>query len=193
MVVTETWGGTISGYCAIGIENSARKPAMVVTIAMTIASRGRSTKMAENIGSAPLERRRHRASLDRRSGAHPLQSFDDDLLAPGQAFLDDRIRSALTPRLDPFHDGLAVLDHEDIDAFLIGDQGRLRDDQHLLGGAAFERYPYQLAIGQSAGRIGKSGAHQHGIGGAIDRHVDEIDLAGLVVGRAVGKTKPGLD
>src|ERR1700724_1667287 len=158
----------MSGYCAFGIENSASKPAMVVTMAMTIASRGRSTKMAENIGSAPFERRR-RAGRDRNSGAHPLQSFDDDLLVPGQGFLDDGIRSALTPRLDPLHDGLAVLDHEDIDAFLIGDQGRLRDHDHLLGGAAFERYPYQLAIGQSAGRIGKSDAHQHCIGVAISR------------------------
>src|SRR5580692_10139384 len=124
----------MSGYCAIGIENSARKPAMVVTMAMTIASRGRSTKMAENIGSAPFERR-HGARLDRRSRAHPQQSFDDDLLVPGQAFLNHGIRSALTSRLDPFHVGLAVLDHEDIDAFLIGDQGRLRDHDHLLGGA----------------------------------------------------------
>ena len=41
--------------------------------------------------------------------------------------------------------------------------------------------------------FGKRGAHQHGIGGAINRHVDEIDLAGLVVGLAVGKAKSGLD
>src|SRR5271170_2171396 len=127
----------MSGYCAIGIENSARKPAMVVTTAITIASRGRSTKMAENIGSAPFEHG-HRAGLDRRSGTHPLQSLDDDLLVPGQAFLDDSIRSALTAGLDALHDGFAVFDHEDIDAFLIRDQGRLRDHDHLQRGAAFE-------------------------------------------------------
>src|SRR5580692_2981856 len=111
----------MSGYCAIGIENSARKPAMVVTMAMTMASRGRSTKMAESIGSAPVERR-HRASLDRRTGAHPLQSFDNDQLVSGQAFLDDGIRSALTAGLDPLHNGFAILDHEDVDAFLVCDQ-----------------------------------------------------------------------
>src|ERR1700687_2936863 len=129
---------------------------MVVTTAMTIASRGRSTKMAENIGSAPFEHR-HRTSFDRRSGAHPLQSFDDDLLVPGEAFLDNGIRSALTARLDPFHHRLAVLDHEDIDAFLIRDQGRLRNYHHLLRGAAFERHAHELAVDQSAGRIGESG------------------------------------
>src|SRR5258707_7322088 len=47
--VTDTCGGTISGYCAIGIDTSASAPAIVVTIAMTIASRGRSTKTDDNI------------------------------------------------------------------------------------------------------------------------------------------------
>src|SRR3954453_13419748 len=39
----------MSGYCAIGITRRETSPAIVVTSAMTIASRGRSTKMAENI------------------------------------------------------------------------------------------------------------------------------------------------
>src|SRR5271163_4681585 len=111
----------MSGYCATGIVNSDNRPAMVVTMAMTIASRGRSTKMAENIGSAPFECC-HRAGFDRNSGAHPLQSFNDDLLVAGQAFLNDSIGSVLAPWLDPLHDSLAVLDHEDVDTFLIRDQ-----------------------------------------------------------------------
>jgi len=39
----------MSGNCAIGIVVIAMTPAMVMTIAMTIASRGRSMKMAESI------------------------------------------------------------------------------------------------------------------------------------------------
>src|SRR5271156_1344179 len=49
MVVTETCGGTISGYCATGIARKANAPAIVVTMAMTIARRGRSTKIADNM------------------------------------------------------------------------------------------------------------------------------------------------
>ena len=49
MVVTDTWGGTMSGYCATGIARNANAPAIVVTTAMTIARRGRSTKIADNI------------------------------------------------------------------------------------------------------------------------------------------------
>jgi len=39
----------MSGYCASGITNSDRRPAIVVTSAMTMASRGLSTKIADNI------------------------------------------------------------------------------------------------------------------------------------------------
>ena len=39
----------MSGYCAIGITNSDSSPAIVMTIAITVASRGRSMKMAENM------------------------------------------------------------------------------------------------------------------------------------------------
>ena len=42
LVVTSTWGGTISGSCATRIRVRARSPPSVMTIAMTIASRGRS-------------------------------------------------------------------------------------------------------------------------------------------------------
>lgn len=41
------------GYCAIGMANSASAPAIVVTIAMTMARRGRSTKMADNMFQLP--------------------------------------------------------------------------------------------------------------------------------------------
>jgi hypothetical protein len=37
----------MSGNCATGMRVSARAPAIVMTSAMTTASRGRSTKIAE--------------------------------------------------------------------------------------------------------------------------------------------------
>ena len=59
----------MSGYCATGMTNNSESaPAMVVTIAMTIAKRGRSTKIAETryfpAGSASraLRERRRRAA-----------------------------------------------------------------------------------------------------------------------------------
>jgi len=39
----------MSGNCATGMRRSASAPAIVMTNAMTIASRGRSTKTAEII------------------------------------------------------------------------------------------------------------------------------------------------
>ena len=50
--------------------------------------------------------------------------------------------------------GLAVIDDEDIDTFLVGDQGRLRDDHLFFRLAAFEVDAHQLAVDQRAGWIG---------------------------------------
>src|SRR4051794_27948823 len=48
MQVTETGGGAIGGYRAIGSENSAMPPASVMTIERTDAKIGRSMKKREN-------------------------------------------------------------------------------------------------------------------------------------------------
>ena len=53
-VLTWTWGGTMSGNWATGRRVQAIRPARVVMMAMTTARRGRSTKMAESMGSAGL-------------------------------------------------------------------------------------------------------------------------------------------
>ena len=45
----------MSGNCATGMRNIASAPAMVITIAMTIASRGRSTKTEEIMDQWPAE------------------------------------------------------------------------------------------------------------------------------------------
>ena len=97
----------MSGNCATGMRVSANRPAIVMTMAMTTASRGRSTKIAEiiclpsaELGSAPLGRaagaaaraalhelrrdRRRRGRRPRRhhrAGPDPLQPFGDDQLA----------------------------------------------------------------------------------------------------------------
>jgi hypothetical protein len=54
IVVTDTCGGTMSGYWAIGMARRASRPAIVVTIAMTMERRGRSTKTEDNIGLVPF-------------------------------------------------------------------------------------------------------------------------------------------
>src|SRR5215475_2139575 len=146
MVVTDTWGGTISGYCATGMLNSVATPAMVVTIAMTIASRGRSTKTADSMVSVPAERLRHGRRPHRRAVAHGLQPFDDDLLAARQALLDHYVGAVLAAGLESLHHGRAILDDEDVDALLVGDQRRLRHHYFFLGRSALEHDAYQLAV-----------------------------------------------
>src|SRR6185295_16245097 len=97
----------------------------------TMASRGRSTKMADSMDSAPAECLRQRTCSDRHAWAHALQSFDDNLFATLQPFIDHDARADLATDLNSPNRGLAVVDHEDVDTFLIGDQGRLRND-HLF-------------------------------------------------------------
>jgi hypothetical protein len=92
-------------------------------MAMTMASRGRSTKIAD-----------------------ALQALDDDQLAARKPFLDDYAGAALASGLDALDRSLAVLDHEHIDALLIGDQRRLRYDDLFHGRAAFEADAHQLTV-----------------------------------------------
>src|SRR5690242_310091 len=67
----------MSGNCAIGIDATAMAPASVITIAITIANRGRSMKIAENMSSVLRgEVRRHDLA-----GMDLLYSLDNDKLA----------------------------------------------------------------------------------------------------------------
>src|SRR4051794_9194443 len=120
MVVTWTCGGTMSGYCEIGITRSETSPAIVVTSAMTIASRGRSTKIAENIDLALIQIWQCRGCLDRHTGPQRLNAFDNDLLAARQTFGDNDPLAVCPARLDPTDRDLAVLDNKNVDALLIG-------------------------------------------------------------------------
>src|ERR1700732_3900420 len=117
---------------------------MVVTMAMTIASRGRSTKIAESIGLPPGQRGGERARPHRDAGPDALQSLNDDLLATGEALVNHDAGTIFAPGLDPLDHGLAVLDGKHIDAALIGNQGRLGYYNLFLRRAAFEPDPHQL-------------------------------------------------
>jgi hypothetical protein len=54
--VTETVGGVISGYCAIGNCVTATPPASVITMEMTDARIGRSMKILESTNISDLRR-----------------------------------------------------------------------------------------------------------------------------------------
>ena len=70
----------MSGNCATGIAASAMRPASVMTIEMTKASRGRSMKTSE-INVSARRCRRSRVACDDLAGPHLVDAVDDDLLA----------------------------------------------------------------------------------------------------------------
>src|SRR6516164_943592 len=100
VVVTCTWGGTISGYCASGITNSDTKPAIEITKAMTIANRGRSTKIADSIGLVSAEGGRDWRSPHRHPGSQRFETLDHHQLVARQALGDDYVYAVGAARLD---------------------------------------------------------------------------------------------
>src|SRR4051794_15496627 len=181
IVVTETCGGTMSGYCATGIAMKARAPAIVVITAITIASRGRSTKIADSMGSAPVDRLGNGACAHGHPCAQTLQPLNDYELAAGEALVDDNARPAFASRLHSPDDSLAVVGDEDIDAFLIRDQSRLRNHDLVFGFVALQSDAHKLAVGQPRFAIGKCRTHQHGVRCPIHADVYEIDRALIFV------------
>src|SRR6188472_730563 len=175
------------------MEYSANAPAIVVTIAMTMARRGRSTKTDESMDSTLLHALRQRPRSYRRAGTDPLQTLHDDRLTSGQARGDHHIGAVLAGRLDAPDRGLAVLHDEHVDALLVGDQRSLWNQDLFIRGIALQIDPHQLAVDQPTVRIWDDSAHDDGVGRTIDRHVDEIDLAHLIVDRSVGKSNLDLD
>src|SRR6266446_1052686 len=88
-------GGTMSGNCATGSPPSATRPAMTVTMAMTIATIGRPMKNRD-MPLFPRGRRgrrrrgfRGRLRVDDDARLDLLDSLDDDPLSGGEALLDD--------------------------------------------------------------------------------------------------------
>src|SRR5215472_434439 len=106
-------------------------------MAITIASRGRSTKMSDSIALIPLvERWLQRGGAHRRTGVHSLEPLDDDVLAALESGSNDDASACFPCGLDPLYDSLAVLGHEDVDTLLVGDEGVLRHHDLLLNAAA---------------------------------------------------------
>src|SRR5438876_7664778 len=102
----------MSGNCATGIAEMAMIPARVMTIAMTKARRGRSTKMADIMRSASSAGRDLAGltggvprglpgDLNDLARPHLLHTVDDDLIALLDAVLDDDVGALGRPGSDP--------------------------------------------------------------------------------------------
>src|SRR6266851_3379564 len=143
----------MSGNCATGMRVSAIAPAMVMTMAMTMARRGRVMKTPEIMArssSAGARRRRGRAAggrawragcrrldaggagRDRLSRAHALDALDDDALAFAEPAGHRRQRRRRLAELDAALLRLVVaVDDVDVVAHLVGEYRGARHRQRL--------------------------------------------------------------
>src|SRR5215470_19510232 len=108
----------MSGNCAMGIAKMAMTPASVMTIAMTMASRGRSMK--SRTASGP----RYDGCGHDLAGTDLLNALDDDLLSLFEAVGHHDVAPLLgTGRYAALLDLLGRVDHEHIAAGLIEQDG----------------------------------------------------------------------
>src|ERR1700733_3644078 len=135
----------MSGNCATGMRSSESTPASVITMAMTIASRGRSTKTAEIM---PLWTRRFRCGRRRRGGTgvyldawpHALDALEHDRFAFLEASHDDRGGRGRLAELDAaLLDVVLAVDDIDVVALLIGQYRGTRDRQRFHRLSAFDQ------------------------------------------------------
>src|SRR5215218_749806 len=191
--VTSTCGGTMSGNCATGICSSDIAPAITVTMAMTMARRGRSTKTFDIMASPRLRRdgagggqvarrpRRHDGA-----GPRPLGAFRDDQRPGLQPALDHGLAGRPAAEPDPpLLDLVAFADHENEGPRLVDLHRGLRDHHGLLRLLAFHLDADELAVGEDAIGVCDLGLHQRGIRRPVGLHVDEVDVPEFLVGRAV--------
>src|SRR5215471_6997930 len=156
LVVTSTWGGTMSGSCATGIRKRARSPPSVMTIEITIASRGRSMKTEEIMASAPVGDGRYRRGCHRRVGSRPLDSVNNDLLSLLQAFNNaGRLRRHLTEAYPALPGDVVIIDHVHVAALLIGEDRSTRDGDDLPRLDGFKENRDEL-IGNQLAKINAS-------------------------------------
>src|SRR6516165_834952 len=120
------------------MTSSDTSPAIEMTKAMTMANRGRSTKIAESIGLASVKCGRYRCRPYRHSGFQRLEALDDHKLVARQALADDYVCAAGTARLDSPDRHLPIFDDEHVNALLIGEQGSLGHHDLLVGLAGLE-------------------------------------------------------
>src|SRR6516165_7804866 len=120
------------------MTSSDTSPAIVVIKAMTMANRGRSTKIADSIDLASVECGGYRCGPDRHSGFQRFETLDHDELVARQALGDDYVFAAGAARLDTPDRHLSIFDDEHVYALLIGEQGGLGQHDLLLGLAGLE-------------------------------------------------------
>src|SRR5262249_15624771 len=133
LVVTSTWGGTMSGSCATGIRKSAKSPPSVMTIEMTIASRGRSMNTDEIMFSAPAGDGRRGRGRYRCVRPCPLEALHDNLLSLLQAVGNaGRLRRQLAEAHAALPGDVVIVHDVNVTAFLIGKDCGARDRDHLL-------------------------------------------------------------
>src|SRR5579862_9416 len=151
-------------------------PAMVVMTAITIASRGRSTNIADNMMLVSIHYARRRRP-NRDTGAHNRQAIDNDQLTTRQALLDHYAAIDLVSWLHPFDGSLAVLRREHVDAFLVCNKCGLGDHNLLFWFSVFEFNVDELPIYECSVGVRERGARENGVSATIDLDVDEIDGA----------------
>src|SRR5215472_9159080 len=103
----------MSGYCAVGSFVMATAAAIVIRIAMTIATIGRRTKKAPTCLLGAFRRCASRfLGHDGHPGPDALQALHDDSVAGVQTFLDDPQVSLDRPGLDDLDRRLVVRSHD---------------------------------------------------------------------------------
>ena len=89
---------------------------------------------------------------------------------------------------DAAHFDLAgAVDHQHEGTALVDLDRLLRDQQRSLRLADLGDHGDELAVDEHAVGIGEHRAHLHRVRPLVDRHIDEIDLAGMRVAAVVGK------
>ena len=87
-----------------------------------------------------------------------MQSFDNHLLAAGQAGVNHNAGTIRAAYLDSLGDRFAVFDNEHVDPRLVGDERRLRNYDPLRGLPGFNNNGQQLPIDNASFGIGNGGA-----------------------------------
>src|SRR6266545_7076619 len=169
-------GGMMAGYCATGRPRMARRPAMTVMTAMTIATIGRPMKKRATSVAPPrargrgrgrggLERlRRHRLAV-----TDLLHTVDDHRLVRLEAALRDPQRIDLLAHHDRTDRDLGVrADHGDLEVALqLGDRA-LRDEQRPELHPRDRAHAAELAWTQDMLRVGEGGEDPDRPGRPVD-------------------------
>ena len=173
------------------MEKSESAPAMVVTIAITIASLGRSTKMEESTAQLLTS-----GMGEARTGVPGLIPCNPSTMTRSPALsprLDDGVRADFRAGLHAANGGFSILGNEDIESLLVGDKRGLRNYELLLRRFHAGGHPHKLAIDEGVIGIGDRGAHQNRVRRFVDRDIDEIDVPLVAVNGSIGEADTHLD